>query len=252
MRHRSISLRSRDNMPPPDRDASRIASSCNTHLTILCPGRAWGRCSILRRNFYRREFQSLLLRAGLVGEGFTLRSLGYTFANTLAAKGVNPATAQKKLGHSDIRKTLAIYTHATDEAQVAATAALENVFGESTVTVLLPRDPDGASGPPYFCRFCRTSRSGGTRIQTRDIMIFGSVPNPTVHRQRTQWAVSNRFLEKSWSRTADRYAQWKMCMSWVPVNEFGDSATSTVRKKSNYNHRGAARPLHQHRRQALR
>lgn len=71
-----------------------------------------------------------------------------------------------------------------------------------------------------------------TRIQTRDTMIFGSVPNPTVHRQRTQWAVSNRFLEKSWSRTADSYAQWTMCISWGPVNGFGDWATSTVRRKS--------------------
>jgi integrase len=33
------------------------------------------------------------------------------------------------LGHSDIRMTLAIYTHATDEMHDAATAALESVFG---------------------------------------------------------------------------------------------------------------------------
>jgi integrase len=80
-------------------------------------------------NFYRREFQLLLLRAGLAGEGFTFHSLRHTFATTLAAKGVNPATAQKMLGHSDIRMTLAIYTHATDEMQDAATAALESAFG---------------------------------------------------------------------------------------------------------------------------
>jgi integrase len=80
-------------------------------------------------NFYRREFQPLLLRAGLAGEGFTFHSLRHTFATTLAAKGVNPATAQKMLGHSDIRMTLAIYTHATDEMRDAATAALESVFG---------------------------------------------------------------------------------------------------------------------------
>jgi integrase len=80
-------------------------------------------------NFYRREFQPLLLRAGLAGEGFTFHSLRHTFATTLAAKGVNPATAQKMLGHSDIRMTLAIHTHATDEMHDAATAALESVFG---------------------------------------------------------------------------------------------------------------------------
>jgi len=80
-------------------------------------------------NFYRREFQPLLERAGLGGEGFTFHSLRHTFATTLAANGVNPSTAQKMLGHSDIRMTLGIYTHATDSMQDAATAALESTFG---------------------------------------------------------------------------------------------------------------------------
>jgi integrase len=80
-------------------------------------------------NFYRREFQPLLERAGLASEDFTFHSLRHTFATTLAAKGVHPSTAQKMLGHSDIRMTLAIYTHATDEMQEVATAALESAFG---------------------------------------------------------------------------------------------------------------------------
>ena len=52
----------------------------------------------------------------------------HTFATTLAEKGVYPSTAQKMLGHSDIRMTLAIYTHATDGMQDAATDALEEAF----------------------------------------------------------------------------------------------------------------------------
>ena len=79
-------------------------------------------------NLYRREFQPLLERAGLIDEGFTIHSLRHTFATTLAAKGVHPSTAQKMLGHSDIRMTLAIYTHPTDSMQDAATAALEEAF----------------------------------------------------------------------------------------------------------------------------
>jgi integrase len=55
-------------------------------------------------------------------------SLRHTFATTLAAKGVHPSTAQKMLGHSDIRMTLAIYTHATDGVQDAATVALQEAF----------------------------------------------------------------------------------------------------------------------------
>jgi integrase len=80
-------------------------------------------------NFYRRDFQPLLERAGLADEGFTFHSLRHTFATTLAAKGVHPSTAQKLLGHSDIRMTLAIYTHATDDMQDAAIAALESALG---------------------------------------------------------------------------------------------------------------------------
>jgi integrase len=79
-------------------------------------------------NFYRRDFQPLLKRAGLADEGFTVHSLRHTFATTLADKGVHPSTAQKMLGHSDVRMTLAIYTHATDGMQDAATDALEDAF----------------------------------------------------------------------------------------------------------------------------
>jgi integrase len=79
-------------------------------------------------NLYRRQFQPLLEKAGLANEGFTIHSLRHTFATTLADKGVHPSTAQKMLGHSDIRMTLAIYTHATDGMQDAATSALEEAF----------------------------------------------------------------------------------------------------------------------------
>jgi integrase len=79
-------------------------------------------------NLYRREFQPLLERAGLAAEGFTIHSLRHTFATTLAERGVHPSTAQRMLGHSDIRMTLAVYTHATDGMQDAAADALEEAF----------------------------------------------------------------------------------------------------------------------------
>ena len=40
-------------------------------------------------------------------------------------------SAQKMLGHSDIGMTLAIYIHATDGMQDAATAALEEAFSRT-------------------------------------------------------------------------------------------------------------------------
>jgi integrase len=79
-------------------------------------------------NFYRREFQPLLKIAGLADEGFTFHSLRHTFATTLAANSVHPSTAQKMLGHSDVRMTLAIYTHATDDMQDAAVDAISGAF----------------------------------------------------------------------------------------------------------------------------
>ena len=74
------------------------------------------------------KLSPLLGRAGLADKGFTSHSLRHTFATTLADKGVHPSTAQMVLGHSDIRMTLAIYTHATDGMQDAATAALQEAF----------------------------------------------------------------------------------------------------------------------------
>jgi integrase len=65
---------------------------------------------------------------GLADEGFTLHSLRHTFATTLAEKGVHPSMAQKMLGHSDTRKTLAMYTHATDGTQDAPTNTQEWAF----------------------------------------------------------------------------------------------------------------------------
>jgi integrase len=79
-------------------------------------------------NLYRREFRPLLSKASLEDEGFTFHSLRHTFATTLAERGIHPATAQKLLGHKDIRMTLAIYTHATDDMQDAAVDAIAEAF----------------------------------------------------------------------------------------------------------------------------
>jgi integrase len=79
-------------------------------------------------NVYRRDFQPLLEKAGLGDEGFTFHSLRNTFATTLAARGIDPSTAQKMLGHKDCRMTLAIYTHATDDMQDGAVEAISEAL----------------------------------------------------------------------------------------------------------------------------
>jgi integrase len=66
--------------------------------------------------------------ANLGDEGFTFQSLRHTFATTLAASGVYPSTAQKLLGHKDIRMTLAIYTRVTDDMKDGAVDAISAAF----------------------------------------------------------------------------------------------------------------------------
>ena len=80
------------------------------------------------RELLSPQFSTALGDSGLTNEGFTFHSLRHTFATTLAANGVHPSTAQKMLGHSDIRMTLAIYAHATDDMQDAVIAALESAL----------------------------------------------------------------------------------------------------------------------------
>jgi integrase len=51
-----------------------------------------------------REYEPLLDRAGLDGEGFTFHALRRTFATALSARGEHPKVVQALLGHSSSRK----------------------------------------------------------------------------------------------------------------------------------------------------
>ena len=126
-------------------------------------------------NLYRREFQPLLEKAGLAKEGFMIHSLRHAFAATLGEIGVHPSTAQKMLGHSADRMTLAIYTRATEGMQDSAKVALEETFLDPAVDTPQKRGLGSSVESLYFSMICRTFRSGGTRIRTGDTMIFSSV-----------------------------------------------------------------------------
>jgi hypothetical protein len=127
---------------------------------------------------YRSDFKPLLERARLAGEGFTIHSLRHTFTTTLAVKGVHSSTAQKMLGHSDNRMTLAIYTRATEGMQDAATASLEEAFFEPAVDTSQKRGFGSSVESLYFSAICSTFSSGGTRIRTGDTMIFSHFRRP--------------------------------------------------------------------------
>ena len=63
-------------------------------------------------------------------EPFTAHQLRYTYATMLYDAGVDVKSAQKFLGHSDIRVTLKIYTHLFDDKEQAAVDVLNKHFGE--------------------------------------------------------------------------------------------------------------------------
>ena len=54
------------------------------------------------------------LRKALLPFGVTIHSLRHTYAYLLKSKGVHVTTAQRLLGHSDPKVTLAIYTQVLD------------------------------------------------------------------------------------------------------------------------------------------
>src|SRR5215208_6462156 len=74
--------------------------------------------------------------------------------------------------------TLAIYTHATEGMQDAATAALEEDLPDPAVDTPQKWDFGSSVDSLYFSAICRTFRSGGTRIRTGDTMIFSHMPRP--------------------------------------------------------------------------
>jgi len=74
--------------------------------------------------------------------------------------------------------TLAIYTHATEGMQDAATAALEEDLPDPAVDTPQKRGFGSSVESLYFSAICRTFRSGGTRIRTGDTMIFSHIQKP--------------------------------------------------------------------------
>lgn len=73
-------------------------------------------------NWRRRVWKPATVKAGL--DGLTFHDLRRANATGLVAEGVDLKTAQARLGHSDPRLTLAIYTQATGEADRSAAARI--------------------------------------------------------------------------------------------------------------------------------
>jgi integrase len=79
-----------------------------------------------RHNLCQHSFKPLLEKTGLPCIRF--HDLRHTCATLLLKGGVHRMIVQELLGHPTKAITLAIYTHATNGMQDAATAALEEAF----------------------------------------------------------------------------------------------------------------------------
>jgi integrase len=67
------------------------------------------------RNVTRRGFEPAVLRAGIAGVSF--HDMRHAFASRMIARGIEPVTLAKLMGHEDIRETLNTYSHLWDRAR---------------------------------------------------------------------------------------------------------------------------------------
>jgi integrase len=80
-----------------------------------------------RQNFGRRDFARLLAKAELRHVKF--HALRHSAATLLLAEGVHIRAIQERLGHSDVRLTLAVYSHVLPTLQREAAQTLERTLG---------------------------------------------------------------------------------------------------------------------------
>jgi hypothetical protein len=64
------------------------------------------------RNVTRRGFEPAVARAGI--ENVTFHDMRHAFASRMIARGIEPVTLAKLMGHEDIRETLNTYSHLWD------------------------------------------------------------------------------------------------------------------------------------------
>ena len=75
------------------------------------------------------------LRKVLAPDGITIHSLRHSYAYLLKSKGVHVTTAQRLLGHSDPKVTLAIYTQVLDNEIDDTGTMLRSFIGNETAAI---------------------------------------------------------------------------------------------------------------------
>ena len=67
------------------------------------------------RNVSRRGFEPAVARAAI--EDVTFHDMRHAFASRMIARGIEPVTLAKLMGHEDIRETLNTYSHLWDRVR---------------------------------------------------------------------------------------------------------------------------------------
>jgi integrase len=67
------------------------------------------------RNVTGRGFEPAIARAGI--ENVTFHDMRHAFASRMIARGIEPVTLAKLMGHEDIRETLNTYSHLWDRVR---------------------------------------------------------------------------------------------------------------------------------------
>lgn len=87
-----------------------------TDLDLVFPGPGG---LVMEPSVLHRVFKRVLRSAGLPSE-LTLHGLRHAFASFMAAAKADPKTAMETMGHSELRTTLGIYTHSSEEQKRSA------------------------------------------------------------------------------------------------------------------------------------
>ena len=85
------------------------------------------------------------LRKVLAPHGITIHSLRHTYAYLLKSKGVHVTTAQRLLGHSDPKVTLAIYTQVLDN-EIDDTGIMLRLFIGNETAAIAPASQSRLAG----------------------------------------------------------------------------------------------------------
>lgn len=111
-----------------------VAGKDGKHMTESTFTRMWeSYLSALNEEYGQPAMSDKRSRFSPGGLPMTIRNitphcLRHTYATMLHAAGVDVVTAQRWMGHSDIKTTLAIYTHLDDKAQEGDTKKLDDYF----------------------------------------------------------------------------------------------------------------------------